>query len=397
VSQGEKIYLRPGEAPPPGVQVYVGPRGGRYYFAPEGHRSGLGRIEVPDDRPWQGLRRETVASRLLASREAIRTSLERERRRPLRRGESEEARTGEMAQLEEALRGVEGELAEHLASGEADWLDLALAAEAGPDDFARRMPLGGKDVGIGIHAVHTSIVDLERSFWTPQQGMHSTRAVYKHGMLPGRFEESHGEMAAWAISEILELGICPEVRYANPGDDNRWGHVMRWLDHAGERGAKAVLAMRYGPARKYKVHDRNLRRDIVRMFVLDVLGDNGDRHFGNWVVHDELRRAFAIDNGFMFSRESPPPDRLEELMATRTLLTLGAYSRDDYDEFRRITSRLAERRDALVSAVMRIYSVPDSFHTTPDDVSRRLQSIERGLQRRIDLLINADWELPDIF
>jgi len=396
VSQGEKVYLRPGEAPPPGVQVYTGPRGGRYYLARERSRSGLGRIEVPEDRPWRGLRRETPASRLLASREAIRVSLERERRRPLRSGEDEDARARELAQLEEALRGVEGELAEYLASGEADWLDLALAAEAGPEDFVRRMPLGGEDVGLGIHAVHTSIVNLRGFFWTPEYGMHSYRAVYKHGMLPGRFEESHAEMAAWAISEILELGICPEVRYANPGDDNRWGHVMRWLDHAGERGATAVIAMRYEPARKYKVHDRNLRRDIVRMFVLDALGNNGDRHFGNWIVHDELRRAFAIDNGFMFKNESLP-DRLEELVPTRILTTLGGYSRDDYDEFKRITSRLAERRDALVSAVMRIYSSPDSLHTTPEEVSRRLQSIERGLQRRIDLLIAADWVLPDIF
>jgi hypothetical protein len=275
-------------------------------------------------------------------------------------------------------------------------VELAGVVEAGPKDFVKRMPLGGENVGIGLHAVHTNIVNLERSFWTPQQGMHPVRAVYKHGMLPGRFEESHAEMAAWVMSEILELGICPEVRYANPGDDNRWGHVMRWLDHAGERGARAAIAMRYEPARKYKVYDRNLRRDIIRMFVLDALGDNGDRHFGNWIVHDELRRAFAIDSGFMFKRESLP-DRLEELMATRILLTLGAYSRDDYDEFRRLTSRVAERRDALVSAVMRIYSSPDSLHTTPEEVSRRLRSIERGLQKRIDLLIDAGWELPDIF
>jgi len=275
-------------------------------------------------------------------------------------------------------------------------VELAGVVEAGPKDFVKRMPLGGENVGIGLHAVHTNIVNLERSFWTPQQGMHPVRAVYKHGMLPGRFEESHAEMAAWVMSEILELGVCPEVRYANPGDDNRWGHVMRWLDHAGERGARAAIAMRYEPARKYKVYDRNLRRDIIRMFVLDALGDNGDRHFGNWIVHDELRRAFAIDSGFMFKRESLP-DRLKELMATRILLTLGAYSRDDCDEFRRLTSRVAERRDALVSAVMRIYSSPDSLHTTPEEVSRRLRSIERGLQKRIDLLIDAGWELPDIF
>lgn len=107
-----------------------------------------------------------------------------------------------------------------------------------------------------------------------------SHAIYKTS---GR-EEMLGEIAAYEVSKIIGWDVIPETvgGYFARGE----GSCQKWVE-----GGKVTA---YYPNSDCDVLQENHIDDLAKIFVLDMVNGNNDRHAANTVVKDD--RVYAIDN-----------------------------------------------------------------------------------------------------
>lgn len=122
-----------------------------------------------------------------------------------------------------------------------------------------------KKIGIGI--THPSFVELKDD----------GNGVFKT-------EEWERERAAYLIDRFLGLDIVPPTIVKQIGD--KIGSLQRFIPDT---------KMAYEFENLIKVF-KDIRINMIKMWLLDVIIDNRDRHGGNFLIKDS--KVFAIDNGY---------------------------------------------------------------------------------------------------
>ncbi len=100
--------------------------------------------------------------------------------------------------------------------------------------------------------------------------------------------DANSEVAASKLDELLNLNIVPTTVLKN-------AH--------GIHGSLQVMVENYSPGvNHFEDHEYRGFPSYGNMQVLDFLAGNGDRHDGNWLFLNDLRRIVAIDHGLSFRR-----------------------------------------------------------------------------------------------
>jgi hypothetical protein len=360
-----RVYLRPGESPPRGLPVKIGPRGGRYveYFPSDSdalrwRRRHHGTDSLSrEEQLWVSVHRlHGVEARLAeVTNEIEEIVADLEFPSFLSREEVQErvARYDELDRMYKSLKKMveraRRQLYQELESESIDWLSEVISTEMLPEAVARIDSIGDLGMRAGIHAATTFVAETHPGVFPEDPLMHPTRVVHKVSLDPdSHFEESDSEIAMWALDRIFAFDVVPEVRYASVLGDGRSGHVMRWVDHSGDPGGTAVLAV---DAPKQAVRSRRIRDDLIKMFVLDFLGMNEDRHLRNYIIDPAADRAFAIDSGYAFWRhhEESEESRPADFAVHYSISILDEITDEDEAAFRRMKDTV--RRNQLKAAV----------------------------------------------
>jgi len=311
-----RVYLRPGESPPRGLPVKIGPRGGRYveYFPGDSRALRWRRRHHGTDalsreeRLWVSVNRLHGIEARFAETINEMNEIAADLKFPsfLSREEVQErvSRYDELERLSRSLRKMversRQQLYQELESESIDWLSEVISTEMLPEAVAQIHHVSDLGMRAGIHAANTFVLETRPGVFREDPLMHPIRAIHKVSSDPdSHFEESDSEIAMWALDRVFAFDVVPEVRYASVLGDGRSGHVMRWVDHSGDSGGTAVLAT---DAPGEALRSRRIRDDLIKMFVLDFLGVNEDRHPRNFIIDPAADRAFAIDSGYAFWR-----------------------------------------------------------------------------------------------
>jgi hypothetical protein len=167
-----------------------------------------------------------------------------------------------------------------------------------------------EDMGVrgGINSEICSVAEVEPGSLEPRRGLSDTRLIIKTRQAN---PWAKAELFRAELDRILEWDQVPDVYEVarEEGEQVAPGHssfAMRWVDDSGFGGPARQL----GWAESLSKLTPGQKDSIMRIFLLDMLTGNGDRHAGNFVVDDDNDKVWAIDNSFGVVARQDPSERM---------------------------------------------------------------------------------------
>ena len=153
--------------------------------------------------------------------------------------------------------------------------DFIEAAESGDYESSGDMNLGG--------VAHAELVEYKNGSW----------GVWKPIEADDSWHSGYSEVAAYELSELLELGIVPATVYSDIDGHEGTSQLFLVNSTVGDRlDWETVL----------EVWSSHPKRE--RIALLDHLTGNGDRHEGNWMLDQDTGKLWAIDHGHCMWQEA---------------------------------------------------------------------------------------------